>query len=80
MMIDFLSHSKIKYPCLNCTDRKIGCHAKCELYKKAAAANEAVNKREREENTFITGKEPLYMTKKRTTQRNKGYIGRERTR
>jgi hypothetical protein len=66
------------FPCLNCTSRRIGCHAKCEAYKNAAAANEAANERERKENTFITGKEPMYVTKKRTTMRNKGYAGREK--
>jgi len=78
MMADFLSHSKAKYPCLNCVDRKIGCHAKCEAYKKAAANNDRINKKVREENIFITGKEPMYVTKKRTTMRNKGYAGREK--
>lgn len=80
MMADFLSNSRIKYPCLNCTNRKIGCHAKCEAYKKAAENNDRINKKAREENIFITGKEPMYITKKRTTMRNKGYAGRERKR
>ena len=76
-MIDFSPTAKKTYPCLKCADRKIGCHAKCAAYKNAAAANEAANERERRENTFITGKEPMYVTKKRITMRNKGYAGRE---
>ena len=79
-MIGSTYMSRHIFPCLHCTNRRIGCHAKCEAYKNAAAANEAANERERKENTFITGKEPIYITKKRTTMRNKGYAGRERKR
>lgn len=33
----------MKSPCLNCTDRHIGCHAVCERYLAARAEQNAIN-------------------------------------
>jgi len=33
----------MKYPCLNCTDRKIGCHTYCDKYAKSKAEQDHIN-------------------------------------
>lgn len=39
----------IRPTCLNCPDRVIGCHGKCELYQAARADQDTVNEREQKE-------------------------------
>ena len=34
--------NKVKSPCLNCTNREIGCHKKCELYLDYCAKNDKI--------------------------------------
>lgn len=36
-------------PCLNCTERHIGCHADCERYAEAIAKQQAAKSKEREQ-------------------------------
>lgn len=38
------------FTCYNCPNRRIGCHAECDNYKKAKAELDAMNKAYREEN------------------------------
>lgn len=38
-----------KQPCLNCTDRKLGCHGACERYQEFQKKNEEAKAKERAE-------------------------------
>lgn len=40
----------MKSPCHECTERRLGCHARCEDYKIYAAYREDVRKRHKVEN------------------------------
>lgn len=41
--------SEIKCACKNCNDRKVGCHATCEKYKKFKEKTSEMNKKIRDE-------------------------------
>lgn len=45
----------INRPCLNCTDRKLGCHGSCERYKEFQEKNEEIKAKERAEKDIYAG-------------------------
>ena len=79
-MINRFIQLKNPFPCLNCTERKVGCHGKCEHYKKAAAEVQQINQTMRDEKQagWISGHESKTATNLRRRKRNYGYTGRER--
>jgi hypothetical protein len=46
---------KPKSPCLNCADRSIGCHSKCEIYKTWKSQHKSKQKIIRQAKQEITG-------------------------
>lgn len=65
------------FPCQNCKMRRIGCHATCDAYKKAAAANQKANRTMTQSSVWVD-REAKETTAKRLRKRNKGYIGRDK--
>ena len=41
---------RVKFPCKDCTDRKLNCHSSCEEYKKSKAEVEEISKKRNKEN------------------------------
>jgi len=44
MIGSFFSTDRTMFPCIDCKNRKVGCHGHCMAYKEAAAANQELNK------------------------------------
>lgn len=42
-------------PCLNCTDRKLGCHSSCKQYKEFQKRCEEIRAKERAEKDIYAG-------------------------
>lgn len=42
--------ASIQSPCLNCSDRKVGCHSKCDKYLKFVKEKDEVNRKIRYKN------------------------------
>ena len=55
-------------PCMNCQDRKVGCHGSCEKYKELQAHYKKIREEKKYENEFYD-----YAVK--TTMRNKFFSG-----
>ena len=49
--------AKLKSPCFKCTERRVGCHSKCDRYKKYRTEYDKLNDKEKREklisNTII---------------------------
>ncbi len=56
------------YPCMNCKERRIGCHSSCEKYQQGRAENDAMNRRFATENRMRSYQ---IETRLRLTERNK---------
>ena len=41
----FKNFAKIKSPCLNCSDRHIGCHSECDKYKEFTESRQSENEK-----------------------------------
>lgn len=62
------------FPCYNCSNRKVGCHAKCDAYKAAAKMNERTNENCRKE-TFYHAKHASDLKNRKLFKR----IGKKKT-
>lgn len=79
MINGYVGGSQIRYPCFNCTKRKIGCHSTCEAYKARAIKEQKVNREFKNWTTKLwVVHEPISMTKARRQKHRKGYAGREK--
>jgi len=47
--------AKLKSPCFKCKERFVGCHSKCERYKKYRSEYDKLNKKEKREKMLSYG-------------------------
>lgn len=71
--------AKTTFSCKNCTERYVGCHATCEIYKREFEANEKRKKDlkiEREINNYTNNAVCDRMDKEAIRKKRAGWYGR----